>query len=252
MACPPACSRSRRAVSCTQSLYHSLIPSPVSFPPLLSQTRTFAGGPRSTAWSYSEIFGGPQRMDTNVWQVQIPKTPHNAWPRSINYRRYPALVQRLGSGYFFRQHESQLRFLQMRNVKGMEDTAFVGASDPRAASTRTIENCQADYTTGHAVQIILQGRGVRAYFDPEWPHLYVRMGVGVKPIDASRLALKYPGVCRVYLNQTGTVMVVHGFDKEKVGKMARNLLWKFYTNHYTMKGAYVWNAPVKQKQWRKK
>ncbi|KAL8441769.1 hypothetical protein Emed_007499 [Eimeria media] len=56
---------------------------------------------------------------------------------------------------------------------------------------------------GVAAQLILDGRGVKAYFDPEWPDLMVRLGVGVKPLALRRLAEQYATKAKIFVDKRG-------------------------------------------------
>ncbi|KAL8438506.1 hypothetical protein Efla_006166 [Eimeria flavescens] len=56
---------------------------------------------------------------------------------------------------------------------------------------------------GVAAQLILDGRGVKAYFEGEWPNLMVRLGVGVKPLAFRRLAEQYATKARIFVDKRG-------------------------------------------------
>eukprot|EP00922_Rhytidocystis_sp_ex-Travisia-forbesii_P008362 GHVS01012292.1.p1 GENE.GHVS01012292.1~~GHVS01012292.1.p1 ORF type:complete len:326 (+),score=4.06 GHVS01012292.1:28-1005(+) len=135
------------------------------------------------------------------------------------------------------------------------DICLVGHTDDRRVrpiSNRTLTNCLHKTTRGFAAQVILEGRGVNAYFKPEFPNLFVRLGIGVKPMDLTRVLLRFTGQVKVFLNKRGTLLTVHGWDKRRTGIMAMYLYGIMRANAYTLKGAHIAFEPVKQKVTKKK
>mmetsp|Transcript_177832 Transcript_177832/g.570309 ORF Transcript_177832/g.570309 Transcript_177832/m.570309 type:complete len:133 (-) Transcript_177832:83-481(-) len=129
----------------------------------------------------------------------------------------------------------------------------VGATDPRAVDARCIDNYVKEKTRGYATQIVLEGRGVKAYFEPKFPHLKVRLGVGAKVKDLMQYCLRDPDV-EVTCNKKGDVVVLHGPNKARVGTLAYRLL-KVMTPRllpYTGKGAHFAFHPIRRKAVRKK
>ncbi|OEH77869.1 hypothetical protein cyc_01587 [Cyclospora cayetanensis] len=100
---------------------------------------------------------------------------------------------------------------------------------------------------GVAAQLILDGRGVKAYFDPEWPDLMVRLGVGVKPLALRRLAEQYATRARIFIDKRGLLLTIHGWDKRAVGTLTMELYRHLKANPYTGKGARIAFYPVNRK-----
>merc|ERR1719221_1145927 len=129
----------------------------------------------------------------------------------------------------------------------------VGATSERARETRTIDNYVKQQTRGFAVQIVLEGRGVKAYFEPKFPHMKARLGVGAKVQDLSEYVLRDPDI-KVDINKRGDIVVLHGPNKARVGTLAYHLLRKMQPRllPYTGKGAHFAFHPEKRKAVRKK
>lgn len=100
---------------------------------------------------------------------------------------------------------------------------------------------------GVATQLILNGRGVKAYFDPEWPDLMVRLGVGVKPLALRRLAEQYATKARIFIDKRGLLLTIHGWDKRAVGTLTMELYKHLKANPYTGKGARIAFHPLVKK-----
>ncbi|CDJ35679.1 uncharacterized protein EMH_0029030 [Eimeria mitis] len=100
---------------------------------------------------------------------------------------------------------------------------------------------------GVAAQLILDGRGVKAYFDPEWPDLMVRLGVGVKPLALRRLAEQYATKARIFVDKRGLLLTIHGWDKRAVGTLTMELYRHLKANPYTGKGARIAFYPLNKK-----
>ncbi|CDJ55994.1 hypothetical protein, conserved [Eimeria maxima] len=91
------------------------------------------------------------------------------------------------------------------------------------------------------------GRGVKAYFEPEWPDLMVRLGVGVKPLALRRLAEQYATKARIFVDKRGLLLTIHGYDKRAVGTLTMELYRHLKANPYTAKGARIAFYPIKKK-----
>ncbi|CDJ70500.1 hypothetical protein, conserved [Eimeria necatrix] len=100
---------------------------------------------------------------------------------------------------------------------------------------------------GVATQLVLDGRGVKAYFDPEWPDLMIRLGVGVKPLALRRLMEQYATKARIFVDKRGLLLTVHGWDKRAVGTLTMELYRHIKANPYTGKGARIAFHPIKKK-----
>lgn len=200
-----------------------------------------------------EFFGGRKPTESNNRMPELPKEPYDIRPYELGFSKYPGLVSGLGGEYFFRENQKHpVSYFHLRSP-GSGDIVAVGATDPRAREARTIDNYVKERTRGFAVQLVLEGRGVKAYFEPDFPHLKVRLGVGAKLQDLSDCCMRDPD-CTVSVNKKGDIVVVHGPNKVRVGTVAYRLLKRMQPPLmvYTGKGAHFAFHPAKRKQVRKK
>ncbi|CEM12209.1 unnamed protein product [Vitrella brassicaformis CCMP3155] len=201
-------------------------------------------------WGVNEFFGETETHTNHRW-TELPKQRSSPWPREQHWMKWPGVVAHLGGEYFFRGNQKYPQTMYHMRTDN-EDLCMVGSVDPRKVQTHTIENALHRQTRGWAVQIVLHGRGVKAYWEPDYPHLMIRLGVGVKAMDCTRIAKGSAGDAKVELGKKGDLIVVRGFDKEKVGKLAWCLFQKVEANVYTMKGGHIADHPIAQKLFRKK
>ncbi|KAF8820430.1 HECT-domain (ubiquitin-transferase) domain-containing protein [Cardiosporidium cionae] len=209
----------------------------------------------SGSYGYS-IFGGNRHQETNTRLVSLPKPatkPVLKWEST----RWPGAVHNLGAPYFSRKTlpvpiTYHRMLLEDENKKVKEDICLLGSANSRLIHAKSIENHLYASTRGFASQIILHGRGVKAYFEPVWPHLFIRLGVGSKPMDVTSVALRFPNEVRLYVDKSGNLLTVHGTDKCKVGNITARLLQIVKANPYTMKGGHLAFQPIRQKFTRKK
>lgn len=202
----------------------------------------------------TEWFVGRRSTEINAKMVQLPRPPYDPRPYSLEFRKYPDIASGLGAEYFYREDQKHpLTYYHMKSpLSG--DVVAVGATDERAREARTIDNYVKERTRGFAVQIVLDGRGVRAYFEPaDSRNLKVRLGVGAKVKDLSEYVRRDPDV-KVTTNQKGDVLVIHGPNKARVGTLAFRLLRMCQPTlmPYTGKGGHFAFHPVKRKPVRKK
>ncbi|CAE7523228.1 unnamed protein product [Symbiodinium natans] len=133
---------------------------------------------------------GRKPTEMNSMDVELPKEPFDPRPYKVHVRKYPGIVSGLGAEYFYREDQrNPLTYYHLR-CPAAGDTVLVGATDARAAQARTIDNYVKERTRGFAVQLILEGRGVKAYFEPKYPFLKVRLGVGAKVKDLTEYEMK--------------------------------------------------------------
>jgi hypothetical protein len=199
-----------------------------------------------------EFFGGRRPFDSTYEWPDPPKEKFDPKPYNLGFMKYPGIVSGLGAEYFYKEgRKHNLSYFHMRGPAS--DTVLVGATDPRAREARTIDNYLKEHTRGFAVQLILEGRGVKAYFEPKFPHLKVRLGVGAKVRDLSEYCMRDPDV-EISVNKLGNLVVLHGPNKARVGTLAYRLLRRMQPilQAYTGKGAHVPFHPVKRKPVRKK
>jgi len=200
-----------------------------------------------------EWFMGRPSTETNTGMIELPKDPFDPKPYKLDFRKYPGVASGLGAEFYYRDgQKSPLSYYHMKSP-ATGDMVAVGATDPRAREARMIDNYVKEKTRGFAVQIVLEGRGVKAYFEPKYPKLMVRLGVGAKVKDLTEYVVRDPD-CEVSVNKKGDVVVVHGPNKPRVGTLAYRLLKvmqpKLQT--YTGKGAHFAFHPVRRLAVRKK
>eukprot|EP00931_Biecheleriopsis_adriatica_P102101 TRINITY_DN77124_c0_g1_i1.p1 TRINITY_DN77124_c0_g1~~TRINITY_DN77124_c0_g1_i1.p1 ORF type:complete len:267 (-),score=44.87 TRINITY_DN77124_c0_g1_i1:66-833(-) len=196
---------------------------------------------------------GRRPYEINAREVELPKPAFEPRPYKLEYSKYPGIVSGLGAEYFYREGQrSPLSYFHMKSPAS-GDTVLVGATDPRAREARTIDNYAKEKTRGFAVQLVLEGRGVKAYFEPKYPFMKVRLGVGAKVKDLTEYCLRDPDVT-VHVSKKGDVVVVHGPTKARVGTLAYRLLKQMQPRllPYTGKGAHFAFHPAKRKAMRKK
>lgn len=201
-----------------------------------------------------EWFIGRRPTEINAQMVDLPKPPYNPKPYNLAFRKYPGAASGLGAEYFYRDGQTHpLSYFHLRSPAIGGDIVAVGATDERAREARTIDNFVKERTRGFAVQILLEGRGVKAYFEPSFPNLKVRLGVGAKVTDLTEYCKRDPDVT-VSLNKKGDIVVCHGPNKARVGTLAYRLLKRMQPKlqPYTGKGAHFPFHPVKRKAVRKK
>ncbi|CAA9991036.1 conserved Plasmodium protein, unknown function [Plasmodium knowlesi strain H] len=82
--------------------------------------------------------------------------------------------------------------------------------------------------------------------------LFVRLGIGTKNIDITRVLTMHKRYVSIDVDRTGTIINVHGFNKKYVGSVSHRLYRIVRMNVYTMKGGYVYMHKPKQKVSKKK
>ncbi|KMZ77660.1 hypothetical protein PVIIG_03892 [Plasmodium vivax India VII] len=82
--------------------------------------------------------------------------------------------------------------------------------------------------------------------------LFVRLGIGTKNIDVTRVLTMHKRHVSIDVDKTGTIINVHGFNKKYVGSVSHRLYRIVRMNVYTMKGGYVYLHKPKQKVSKKK
>ncbi|EER11691.1 conserved hypothetical protein [Perkinsus marinus ATCC 50983] len=193
-----------------------------------------------------ELFGGRQDWITNRRMTDLPKENHKAWPRDMHFTRWPGVVgERLGADYWFRETEKCPVSVYHHQTE-KHDCVFVGSADKRMTETRTIENTVKTYTTGFAVQLLFEGRGVKAVLQPSWPHLWARLTVGSPLRDLSYIASRDPDIVG-HLNRDGTILTLHGPTKKRVGHVAMCIWGATKAAVYTGKGSHLaFNTPLRK------
>jgi len=201
-----------------------------------------------------EWFIGRRATEVNAQMVDLPRPPYDPKPYKLAFRKYPGVASGLGAEYYYRDGQRHpLSYYHMRSPAAGGDLVAVGATSARATETRSIDNYVKERTRGFAVQIILEGRGVKAYFEPAFPHLKARLGVGAKVTDLEEYCKRDPD-CAVSLNKKGDIVVVHGPNKARVGTLAYRLLQRLQPKlmPYTGKGGHFAFHPERKKAVRKK
>merc|ERR1712039_460236 len=200
-----------------------------------------------------EWFQRGRPTETNAQMVDLPKPPYDLKPYSLEFSKYNGVASGLGGEYYFRDGQKHPLSYYHLNCPKSGDLVLVGATSERARETRTIDNYVKEKTRGFAVQIVLEGRGVKAYFEPSFPNLKARLGVGAKVKDLSEYCKRDPDV-KVNLSKKGDIVVLHGPNKTRVGTLAYRLLRQLQPKllAYTGKGGHFAFHPPRRKAVRKK
>lgn len=82
--------------------------------------------------------------------------------------------------------------------------------------------------------------------------LFVRLGIGTKNIDVTRVLTMHKKSVNIDVDKTGTIIQVYGYNKKYVGSVSHRLYKIVKMNVYTMKGGYVYLHKPKQKVPKKK
>ena len=207
--------------------------------------------PRDSKWvgRTDLLNGGTQQMNINVREIELPSQSAVAVP-CLSTRKWPAEVgQALDSDYWFRR-DSSLSVFQMKT--DTVDEVILASSVVAELDTKTIQNALFESTRGYAVQILFEGRGVRAHLEPEWPHLKVRLGVGGMMKDFTWVCEKDPAVRGYLHDKTGAILVLHGPTKGRVAKIAMAITLANKANPYSGKGAHLAFNPVRKRTPKKK
>ncbi|KAF4668879.1 hypothetical protein FOL47_002836 [Perkinsus chesapeaki] len=219
--------------------------------PLATQSRGFANTTivNKTGTKFfgkGELFGGRQDWITNRRMTDLPKQNYKAWPRDMHFTRWPGVVgERLGAEYWFRETPNCPMSVYHHQTE-KNNCVFVGSADKRMTEARTIENTAKAYTTGFAVQLLFEGRGVKAVLQPSWPHLSARLTVGSPLRDLSYIAGRDPDVVG-HLNKDGTILTLHGPTKKRVGHVAMCIWGATKAAVYTGKGSHLaFNTPLRK------
>eukprot|EP00913_Durusdinium_trenchii_P012442 g11680.t2 len=204
----------------------------------------------------AHAFAGPSSHDAALGSLFHTSCDHgsptNLWIAKAVFNAKGSHRQEASrrAEYFYRDEQrSPLTYYHNRSPK-TGDTVLVGATDPRAREARTIDNYAKERTRGFAVQIILEGRGVKAYWEPKAPFLKARLGVGAKVIDITEYVKRDPDI-QVNVSKKGDLLVLHGPNKARVGTLAYRLLKKLQPRLqvYTGKGAHFAFHPAKRKRY---
>ena len=190
-------------------------------------------------------------MGINVREIQLPNDASiGKTPPTLSLRKWPGIItNRLGAEYFFRS-DADMSFYQHKSKS--HDEVLLSSTDSSKLETPTIENALYESTRGFAVQILFEGRGVRAHLEPEWPHLKVRLGVGGMMKDFTWLCERDPDVKGYLQEKNGTVLVIHGPTKSRVARIAMGITLANKANPYSGKGAHLAFNPVKRRTPKKK
>lgn len=184
-------------------------------------------------------------MVVNQKEPEILKPESKPSTLKIHSRKWPGLVADcLNSSYWYRPNqESPVTMYRMRSRD--HDTVLVGSVDQRKTETRTIENALLDNTRGHSVQILFDGRGVKAYLEPEWPNLKVKLSVGSNPLDFSKTCAMDPDIKGYVEAKNGSRLVLWGPSKSRVARVAMEVFKSTKANPLTGKGSHLAYHPPK-------
>ena len=226
----------------------------------LMSTRCFANftmrrtnRPRDREWvgRTDLLNGGPQQMSLNVREIALSDSG-DAVRRSgaLHTRKWPgSLGSHLKNEYVFRP-DAAVSLFRMKTCA--VDEVVLASARAGELETKTIENALFESSRGFAVQILLEGRGVRAHLEPAWPHLKVRLGVGGMMRDFTWLCERDPEVIGHLHDKTGTILVLHGPTKAQVAKVAMAVTLANKASPYSGKGAHLAFNPVRRRTPKKK
>jgi ribosomal protein L6P/L9E len=207
-----------------------------------------------TRWiGRTELFAGRQNMAVNMKEPEIIKKPFRPPYLKPYLRKWPGLVaDSLNSSYWYRPNqETPVTMYRMKSKD--HDTVMVSSVDKSKTETRTIENALLDNTRGHSIQILFEGRGVKAYLDPAWPNLKVKLSVGSNPLDFTRVCSQDQDIkCQIDA-KNGERLVLWGPSKSRVAKVAMSVFRCTRANPMTAKGSHIaFHAPKLVKKSKKK
>jgi len=184
-------------------------------------------------------------MVVNQREPEIIKPSHSPSTFKLHSRKWPGLVADcVESSYWYRPNqEAPVSMYRMRSKD--HDTLLVSSVDKLKTETRTIENALLDNTRGHSIQILFDGRGVKAYFDPEWPNLKVKLSVGSNPIDFSKVCSEDKDIKGYLEVKNGSRIVLWGPSKSRLAKVAMAVFTGTRANPLTAKGSHLAFHPPK-------
>jgi hypothetical protein len=189
-------------------------------------------------------------MSINVREIALPQTPAPVSSPELKSRKWPATINaKLTPEYFFRESAS-ISYYHVQNDS--RDEILLSSPQPEELETKALENALHEPTRGFAVQILFEGRGVRAHLEPAWPHLKIRLGVGGMMKDYTWVCEKDSEVKGYLHDKTGTILVLHGPTKDRVAKIAMSITLANKANPYSGKGAHLAFNPVKRRTPKKK
>ncbi|GIX63267.1 HECT-domain (ubiquitin-transferase) domain-containing protein [Babesia caballi] len=200
--------------------------------------------------SYGPSIYGIQTTQTNARLIRLPEEkppPQIHLNPRIHVTQWPGKVRALRAGYFFREGQRTNTGYYHMLIKNKKDICLVANADKRQTASRTIENCLYERTRGFSGQVLLHGRGVKAFFEPAFPNLMFRLGVGSNCLDATRICTMYAKHVKVDVDRTGLIVSVHGYNKMMVGNVVYRLFRLVEANPYTLKGGHIANYPIKKK-----
>lgn len=205
--------------------------------------------------SYGPSIYGVQTAQTNTRLIRLPQdTPPpkiHLKPR-LHVAKWPGVIRSLRSDYFFRDGQKTNTSYYHMLIKDKKDICIVANVDKQMTSTRTMENCLYEKTRGFAGQVLLHGRGVKAFFEPAFPNLMFRLGVGSNCLDATRICTMYAKYVNVEVDRSGLIVSVHGYNKMMVGNVVYRLFRLVEANPYTLKGGHIAHYPIKKKVTKKR
>ncbi|KAK1939632.1 hypothetical protein X943_001748 [Babesia divergens] len=217
----------------------------------IRQTVRFFG----VSGSYGPSIYGIQTTESNSRLIKLPQdkqsTKIHLNPR-LCVAQWSGHIRALRSKYFFRNGQKTNTGYYHMLIKDKKDVCLVANVDKRQTTTRTMENCLYQHTRGFSGQVLLHGRGVKAFFDPAFPNLMFRLGVGSNCLDATRICTMYASQVNVEVDRTGLIVSVHGYNKMMVGNVIYRLFRLVKANPYTMKGGHIAQYPIKKKVTKKR
>ena len=184
-------------------------------------------------------------MAVNEHEHELPQSTFIPSILNLQSRKWPGLVADcLNSSYWYTpEQDTPVSMYRMRSKD--HDTLLVSSVDKKKTETRTIENALLDNTRGHSIQVLFDGRGVKAYFEPDWPNLKVKLSVGSNPIDFTKICSEDQDIKGYVDVKNGARLVLWGPSKDRVGRVAMEVFRATKANPQTAKGSHLCFHPPK-------
>ncbi|SBT80925.1 conserved Plasmodium protein, unknown function [Plasmodium malariae] len=150
----------------------------------------------------------------------------NYTPIKINYRN------NIKQYYNFKKPHKDLKMIEEKNNENVDENVD---ENEKEGDVKTSEEQKQNRNRTKKVKKI-----------------FVRLGIGTKNIDITRVLTMHKKYVNIDVDKTGTIINVYGYNKKYVGSVSHRLYKIVKMNVYTMKGGYVYLHKPKQKIPKKK
>lgn len=198
----------------------------------------------------SEFFHGPKQLDRRFRLLKLPqkRKPNGVAPR-LRFVKCPTDLSRLQTRIIRTHKEATLahRFYNVDLPSGKSYCALGSMAAPTSSivSSPLMQRLR-DLTSGHIIQLTVHGKGCKASFEPEWPHLIYR-GKG-RNVDFTNPCIRASPECRAFINKTGDLITLHGYDRQKLQQLARVIQGRSEYSRLTSAGIQYAQRPLQTKQ----